>query len=434
MKRASVLTLVGCLAFSCGAWAATPQEVDNSFYPYKTSMPSHPFVKPGVVINASNVEQAKDALDPAIYQSIKDGWYEITVGQTTSFDLQPSYIQATRENADKVKLGANLGEMTGYVSGRPFPAEPDINDPRAGEKLAWNYKYGINYGDSGTIAPFYWKYRDVAKDSLDRMVTLNFHFLNFMHRTYQNPIPEIQPNPAGLFRGIYVKVLAPQDIADTQLLIHRAEDDSKLDSTWLYLGFQRRVRKLSSGQTTDSFLGSDVMIEDFEGYNARISDQKWTYKGTKMLLMPYFDHDAVELSNEFQEADGYKFVDATGKGHCFPKITWQLRKVYEVEAVPMDSSHPVGHRTFFFDAQIFGATRSLIYDRAGKLWKSFLIAKSRPEHDRPANKNAGAGVDNFFSIVDVQSMHCTTGQFKVDFSPDLNPVSTFSVDHLRSGN
>ena len=49
----------------------------------------------------------------------------------------------------------------------------------------------------------------------------------------------------------------------------------------LYLGFQRRVRRLAQGQVTDSFLGSDLMIEDFEGYNGRVSDMKWTYKGTK---------------------------------------------------------------------------------------------------------------------------------------------------------
>ena len=33
---------------------------------------------------------------------------------------------------------------------------------------------------------------------------------------------------------------------------------------------RRRVRRLAVGQITDAFLGTDAMIEDFEGYNGRI--------------------------------------------------------------------------------------------------------------------------------------------------------------------
>jgi hypothetical protein len=76
-------------------------------------------------------------------------------------------------------------------------------------------------------------------------------------------------------------IRSTQRIGNTQLLIQRAEDDLKLDNSWMYLGFQRRVRRLATGQTTDAFLGSDVMIEDFEGYNGRVSDMKWTFKGSR---------------------------------------------------------------------------------------------------------------------------------------------------------
>ena len=78
-------------------------------------------------------------------------------------------------------------------------------------------------------------------------------------------------------------MLEPQDLKDTQLLIQRNEDDLKLDDAYLYLGFQRRVRRLATGQTTDAFLGSDLMIEDFEGYNGRVSDMKWRYLGSKNI-------------------------------------------------------------------------------------------------------------------------------------------------------
>ena len=72
-----------------------------------------------------------------------------------------SYIDATRKNAGESALGEKVGEITAPSAGRPFPQEPSMDDPRAGEKLAWNYKYGYNWGDSAAIYPFYWKYRDM---------------------------------------------------------------------------------------------------------------------------------------------------------------------------------------------------------------------------------------------------------------------------------
>ncbi len=429
---AAVAAAALCLGTAGLAQAADPV-VEKSFYPYKDGVPTNPAIKVGMVINAANVDQAKDALDPAMYQMIKDGWVEIKVGPTTSFDLNKSYVDATEKSYKAVSLGDKPGDIKGYVAGRPFPQEPSLSDSHAGEKIAWNYKYGINYGDGGFIGPFYWTYRNMASGNIERVLKMNFSFLNFMHRVAVAPMPNIAPNPSEMYRGIYAKVLEPQDVADTQLLIHRYEDDTKLDSSWLYLGFQRRVRKLSTGQITDSFLGSDLMIEDFEGYNGKNSDMKWTFKGTRNILTSFYNHNQMELAEEHAEPD-YKFVGLMGRGNCFPKVTYQLRKVFEVEAVPADPNHPISKRIMYFDAQTMYATRENIYDRAGKLWKTFIIGKSDPDFHLPINKGTGIAIDDEFSMIDVQAGHCTTGQFKAQMDPALAPASRFAVDGLRSGN
>ena len=170
---------------------------------------------------------------------------EMKVEETTSFDLHPNYVEATRKGLGQVELGEKLGQINGFVAGRPFPEEPDANDPRAGEKLAWNYKYGYNWGDNAAITPFYWKYRNMKNAKIERTIKFGFHFLNFKHRVNQDPLPEFADNPSDLFRAIYVQVHEPFDVKNTQLLIHRYSDDTKRDNTWLYLGFQRRVRGLS---------------------------------------------------------------------------------------------------------------------------------------------------------------------------------------------
>ena len=424
---------LSALSLALVACAASADVVENSFQPYAQSKPSFNGLSVGMTIDKSNVAQFKEVIDPAFYSFIEKGWVGLKVGETTSFDLNAKYVEATRNGLDKVKLGAKPGQIEGWAAGRPFPQEPDANDPRAGEKLAWNYKYGYNWGDSAAIYPFYWKYRDMNSAKVERTIKFNFHFLNFTGRVIQEPTPAITPNPSQLFRGIYVNVLEPHDVRNTQLLIHRAEDDLKRDNSWLYLGFQRRVRRLATGQVTDAFLGSDLMIEDFEGYNGRISDMKWTYKGTRFMLMPFYNHNELALDNEtHKDNDGYKVVAFGGQGGCFPNITWQLRKVYEVEAAPVDASHPLSKRVHFMDAQTFTVPRTVSYDRKGAMWKTFTIGQAHPDHHLPVNKGSGVSIDDSFSMIDVQAMHCTTGQFKGIVDPKLSPPEMFSVQHMRA--
>ena len=414
------------------AHSVTIEDVEASFYPYKDGGPQAEGLSAGITINASNVEQFKDVLDEAIFEQVKNGWLEVKVGETTSFDLHPNYVEATRKGLGQVSLGDQLGQINGFVAGRPFPEEPDASDPRAGEKLAWNYKYGYNWGDNAAIAPFYWRYRDLESGKIERTLKFNFHFLNYKHRVNQDPVPEFADNPSDLFRAIYVQVVEPFDVKNTQLLIHRASDDLKRDNTWLYLGFQRRVRRLSSGQITDSFLGADIMIEDFEGYNGRISDMNWTYKGTKNILLPFYNHNDMELATDLVEKDGYQFVDFGGKGGCYPNITWQLRKVYILESDPIDENHPISKRVHYVDAQTFTLPRTLIYDRKGDLWKSWIIGQAHPDHHMEKNKGTGVAIDDAFSMLDVQAGHCTTGQFKGQLDPSMNPPKLFTVQNMRA--
>lgn len=426
--------LASCVATT--AFAATEADVENSFNPYKTGMPTFPGLTAGTVINKGNVDQFKDVLGAGVHKLVKDGLFEIKVAPTTQFTISKGYIDATKANLGKAKLGAKPGDnLTGYVSGRPFPEEPDLKDPRAGEKLAWNYRYGVNWGDGAIISPFYWKYRNMQSGQVEKTIKWDFHFLNFMHRTKDAPIPEITPNPSGIFRAIYTKAYEPQDLKNTQLLIQRFSDDSKLDDAYLYLGFQRRVRRLAQGQATDSFLGSDIMIEDFEGYNGRVADMKWTYKGTRNILLPMWNHNELKLATDMPvEADGFKYVNFGGQGACFLDGTWQLRKVYVLEAEPVNPNHPVSKRVFYMDVQLGNLNgANEIYDRKGELWKVFMVGKSHADHHLPINKGAGIGIDDAFSMIDLQSKHCTTGQFKGQVDPAKNPPSLFQVQNLRGG-
>ena len=430
--KTPIFGFLATAALVTSAAAATPEDVDKRFHPYKNGVPSAPGVTPGMTINKSNVGSVGDALDPQLLEAVKAGEVEIKVGETTSFDLNKKYEEATLKGLNQVKLGATPGLIEGYVAGQPFPEELDISDPRAGEKAAWNFKYGYNWGDNAQIGPFWWTFRDMKTANVERVIKLEMHFLNFMHRVDGEPLPEVPDNPDKIFRAIYAQVQEPLDVKDTQLLIYRYEDDLKRDDAWLYLGFQRRVRRLATGQVTDSFLGADLMIEDFEGYNGRISDYKWEYKGVKNILLPFYYHNDMPLTEQYKDSDGYKYIDFGGQGNCYPVITWQLRKAYEVWGSPIDPNHPISKRQLYMDSQTFTIPRQVDYDRKGEIWKSFTIGQAHSDHHLPINKGAGVSLDDSFSVIDVQSRHCTTGQFRGIIDPKLNPRTIFTVQNMRS--
>jgi hypothetical protein len=421
-----------CLSAALGAQAQIPEDViQNSFFPYKDWYEGY---EPGVTLTAENVDQYKEILDDFTYRYIQQGWYEIRTAPTTSMPLNDYYVQATRDTGHNNTL-SDQGILENFVAGRPFPQEPDASDPMAGTKLIWNFQRSINAGDSETIHPFYWTFKSLDKGTIERQLRFEWHFLNWKHRVMFDPRPDIEPNPGGIFRSVYGTVLEPFDLANTQLLIQRYEDDLKRDDAWLYLGFQRRVRRLASGQITDAFLGSDAMIEDFEGYNGRISDYNWEYVATKNILLPYYNDRTQQTldSHPENDPDGFQFVMMGGKGNCFPQVTWQLRKVYVINGTPKDENHPLSARVAYQDAQTGTLGMVYIYDKKGDPWKWFPICKvhSDAKGGLERNKGTGVAIDDCAVFFDEQAAHCTTLQFKSVINAEENPAKIFSVQNMR---
>jgi hypothetical protein len=432
-KRILTLLTAGIVGLSPFAAAdpVTEEDIVKSFYPYRDWTPSAEGYTPGMVIDQSNVEQFKSILDEALYVFVRDGWVTIRTAPTTDFPLSEDYVEATRKYAGNVTLAEN-GMTENFVAGRAFPQEPSADDPLAGQKLVWNYQYGFNSGDSETIYPFWWTFRNTETSKVERQLKFEWHFLNFTHRVSFDPIPEYEQNPGAVYRGIYGIVKEPFDLANTQILIYRYQDDTKRDDAWLYVGFQRRVRRLAAGQITDAFLGSDLMIEDFEGYNGRVTDYTWEYGGTRNLLLPFYYHDEMELADVPEDdPDGYKFIDVEGKGNCFPKVTYQLRKSFTLIGKPKDPNHPIGKRVINLDSQTATMASLVTYDRKGDMWKWFPIGKAHSDHHLPVNKGKGVALDDFAVVIDIQANHCTTLQFKSQVTDDVNQPSLFTVQNLR---
>lgn len=424
---------VGMICFPVRA-ELSEDVIQETFYPYRHGVPQVAGISPGLVINKDNWEVAKDVLPHEYLNLIKAGWTEIKVGETIPFTLPQQYIEATRKYAEQVRLTPE-GYMEGLVGGLPFPGKPDPNDPHAGTKLAWNFKRALNWGESARIR-MYWSY--IRGDgTVERTLHLVFHFLNFKYRVFFDPKPEILPNPQELFRALHAQVFEPYDVKDTQLLLWQYADERKRDDSWLYLGVQRRVRRLAQEQRADSFLGSDVFVDDFEGYEGRVTDMNWKYLGEQVLLMPMYKHNELEFKlPDFPIAkntddEGYHYVESSGRNNWFPNITWQLRKVYVLEVTPKDPNYPYSRRVWYQDVEQYTNPLSFIYDRKGELWKVFVIGKAHPDFHLPINRGTGSNIDDGPMVIDVQRDHATTLRFKGQILP-VGP-EIFTLQYMRQG-
>ncbi len=364
---------------------------------------------PGTVIDSNNLETVSQLLDPEFTELIAQGWLTITVGEPLSFAPHPNYIAATEAGGGQTELGANPGELLNYSAGRPFAEALSTDDPRAGEKLIWNMRYGYA-GDGGTIPEMYWQYRDMRSQKMERELEFEAAAMRFMYRHVVEPTPELDDNPYQVYNAITLTAREPGDVANTKLLIFYNSDDTAEEQGWMYVPLLRRVRRVATTMRTDSFLGSDIMIEDFLGYTGRIMDMEWSYGGSRHLLLPMYRHDQIPHADRKARRHDYNFVEFGGHSGCFQNVTWQVRKVHILEGKPKWSDHPLSRRFFYIDAQTMFPVFGKLYDRGGVLWKYLMVGLSHPDYHLEENHGSGVPLLDSGAAVDIQNKHCTTFQ------------------------
>ncbi len=410
------------------AFADAVASIDGEFAPVLQDA-GNPLLAPGGVINADNVDQYSRWLDEAVIDNIRAGNFQITLGTPLDFATHPRYVEATGANRGTTQLNSDAGKLDNFQAGRPFPAL-DVQDPLAGTKAAWNMRYAYAPDETET-AHFTWRYRDMRRDKLERTINMYGAILRYTHRHSHVPMPMLDDNPANLYSALYLRVNKPQDIRNTQLLIHRAEIDTEPEQAWMYLNTQRRVKRIATGQKTDAFLGSDIMIEDFLGYNGRIVDMQWTFLGSAEMLLPMYGHSQLDLAGQEPDKQGYRDIGFGGKGSCFPEVTWQLRKVHKLEAVPVRPDHPLSRRHYLLDAATFTPVLTRIYDRSGQLWKLGMAALSDSAYHTEENKAWQGAITDGVSMIDLQAEHCTTLNLKSVMAVKPLRHKAFNTSYLR---
>ncbi len=361
MRKQVSGVLVGliCLASQLSRAEVSPVVLQQMFYPYASGMPSVDGLAPGTTISRDSWEPGKDYLPPEILERIKAGEFAFTVQETTNLPVSEAYIEATKQHAEQVKIGAD-GELVDYVAGLPFPLL-DPADPQAGLKAAWN----LRYRDFGDIMQVWNTFRIVPESGSAEREIENYYVIAYgMHRPQADDVNPNKWERDGILYKEFYHILTPFDLKNTMSLKHRYVRDQANDDNWMYTPTSRKIRKVIV-KLEEATYDSGLLNEDGFGFWGYVRSYTWKFLGFRRLLAPV----------------GAKVAATTfgGRGGWYPVDPWELREMLVLEGVPKDGNHPYSKRVLYIDRQMFTPVYTLLYDRQGKHQKTQFDLYGNPQ-------------------------------------------------------
>lgn len=365
-----------CVALGCGGALSTAeaealgreQIVAFLQQPAPQSLPAA-----GTVLHQPDMAVVKQLLPPGYAEEFDFPQMEMEIQATSHYQPHQCYRDATEKFAGQAQIGAD-GALENYTAGLPFsPAQIDGATPdQAGLMIAWNRVYRWQYFGWNTDLITMSYLRPTADGRpgklteghegggyVDRYVTQNYHrvYLNhlamFPEKGYK---VKASNSDTRLFKD-YIEFYEPYDVAGTRFITERSLDPHEEDQISSFLPSQRRVRRLSAQERADGFMGSDMNMDDFEGFSGRVLDWSWTYLGKRQVLHVT---DAKSATSTF-----------FGPMSRVPHERWQVRQAYVVEIKSKWEGHPYASKIMFLDAETYNCIVALAFDRKGEVWRMF---------------------------------------------------------------
>lgn len=360
----------------------TKEQILAVFRPYAQGMPQVAGITPGMTIDKTNFQVAQDVLPPEILKYLQAGDFTITVQETTDLPLREEYLKATLEHYARVELGD--GELKNYMAGLPFPLI-NLQDPKAGEKVAWNYRYR----DRGETVQ-YWPSSSLITSS--GSVERSTKFYNASQYGMHRPRPDANLaawEKEGIFYKQYTRMLAPSDMEGSQTLGIFRDKDTVDHEQWAYDPKTRRIRKVVYNVYQASG-NMDYLVEDWNGFEGYIHIYEWKYLGEKIILAPGFIKTAEPKLG--------------GRGNWYPADPWELRKVVVIEAIPKESHPAYSRRVLYVDLQTYWIPYSLAFNREGEHFRTFFMMHQNPEFS-PDNQGIRIPILAAQSSIDYHTEH-----------------------------
>jgi Protein of unknown function (DUF1329) len=349
-------------------------------------------LKPGDILDQTRWQEAKGMMPDAVLHRFKTGQHISKIIEISPDALRWStrYNAATEANQGTYEIndqGIMIEKATGtwprFGYGMPF-AQIDPNDPKAPYKIMYNFfRTLVQWDDINVLVNFFW----TTPTKLDRYVDFRGQAISYGSR-WSGPIP----NPDDVAAKVLIYGVAPYDVVGLATLDWNYLEPERWRSIWSFVPVIRRVRRLSSSNSSEGVFGSHISRDDFGTFAGRIHYFDWKLIGVKEALVPY----TLPTPKTWELAEPQEFVLQANEnaavmpwpgqsklysqsGQHWAGASWWPTNLYMIrrpawilELTAKDPYYAYGRQLLWIDKELFFGYYKEIYGRAGEYWKTII--------------------------------------------------------------
>ena len=317
-------------------------------------------------ITRDNMDKAAGLLTPSTRWMVERGM-PITIQPTKKVEWPRAYAEATVKYAPWVKLSDDGRELSQYVAGAPFPSV-DPNDPLAGHKIMWNTSQNPYITDNAGT--------DFSSELVNRHGEIEKLFMSHWRRMawtgrlYLDPKPTVPYNPALRHTTLLGPMTFPATDKGATVLTLSYVAANTPDDTYLYRPQLRRVRRIGIANRGEAVWGTDVDVDSFWGFAAKLSYWSFRLIAEKDILAVVHSGKYGDRSVWCAPRDGqHGFLGA------LPCVLWEKRRVWVIEAKPTGYPRPYAYskRILYIDQDFYAPLIQEMYNQQGELWKALHL-------------------------------------------------------------
>jgi hypothetical protein len=154
---------------------------------------------------------------------------------------------------------------------------------------------------------------------------------------------------------------APRDLFGNIINVTSYIEPDRFDLFLMYINSLRRIRRMSASDTQDPAVGQDMIYEDWQGFNQKLTPKRYPYKyeiiGEGEFLVPI-------------SWDGSTYM-STKEGYILKNLQMERRPLWVVQLTQLDKNYVFGKRIFYIDKEILYFHHVENFDQKGRLWRSY---------------------------------------------------------------
>lgn len=394
-----------------------------------------PEVKPGLVIDASNVDSIpgiKSLLLPWDVDRLKDPtwfrWKNIRIVPTSHYYMNSGKLRGFYDEKGEFVLDRSTGSLrikncttcdpTKVIAedwGQKAVPVPFVPNPKDGLELVWAY-LGHNVGSDTLVAKPVDFILCNADNQIERTYSAHIWWMNFWGRATFDPKPFVPGTSPEDFQAGSIFFTSPMDVKGLCGARTRHFDPKVQDSFKVFVPSLRRTRVMTGSDTQDPLCGGcDLIWDDWRSYwqFPDLDQTEFTLEGEGFVLaIP--EHGMVG--------------NAWTMNQCsLSDIDMEIRPVWILHIKDKTGKYVYSERRVWIDKDWWDMQEEVRYDRRQNMWRAWQGVITWDPRTGESQYHSGI-------IYDPINKHVTIVQMNSDFRQAMSEVKKeyFDIETLKN--